>query len=53
LVNGLTELEAFEKLCKQRQESTRSQIYEIVNGFMNGCIPENVDISYRSLTEID
>lgn len=46
-------MEAFEYVCKQRKESTRSQIYEIVKGFMNGYIPENVDINYKSLTDVE
>lgn len=52
LGEGLSKIEAFEKTCKQRKESTRSQVYEIVKDFMDGCIPENVDISYRSLTQV-
>lgn len=44
---------AFEKLTAERKESTRSQIYEIVKGFMNGYIPNDVDISYKSLTAVE
>lgn len=53
LAKGISELDAFEKQCKKRTESTRSQIYEIVKVFMNGNVPENVDVNYKSLTAIE
>jgi len=46
-------MQAFEYLYSKRKESTRSQIYEIVKEYMGRDIPENVDVSYRSLTAID
>lgn len=53
LAKGISELDAFEQQCKKRPESTRSQVYEIVKGFMNGNVPENVDINYKSLTAVE
>lgn len=47
---GMDPMEAFEYLCSIRKESTRSQLYELV-GKMLPSVPENVDISYVSLTE--
>ena len=52
LKQGLTPVEAFEKECESRSESTRSQIFEIIGNYLNGYIPEGVDISYKSLTTI-
>ena len=48
LLEGNTDLEAFEKICKIRTESTRDQLYEIVHDYMHN-IPENVDTTYKSL----
>lgn len=52
LEKGLTPAEAFEQECADRCESTRSQIYEIVHGYLGDYIPENVDTNYKSLTAI-
>ena len=52
LENGMSPEEAFEAECSERTESTRSQIYEIIGGFLNGVIPAGVDSSYKSLTRI-
>ena len=52
LEKGLTPAEAFEQECVDRCESTRSQIYEIIHGYLGNYIPENVDINYKSLTAI-
>lgn len=50
LDSGITIQEAFEKECKSRTESSRSQIYEILKeNYLHGYIPNNVDINYRSL----
>lgn len=38
---GMTDIEAFEKMCSERQESTRAQIFEIVHSYMKN-IPENI-----------
>lgn len=43
---------AFEKLAAKRKESTRSQLYELV-GKMLPAVPEGVDISYSSLTNLE
>lgn len=52
LDKGLTPSEAFEQECIDRCESTRSQIYEIVGNYLES-VPENVDASYRSFTQIN
>lgn len=43
---------AFEKLAAKRKESTRSQLYELI-GKMLPAVPEGVDISYSSLTDLE
>lgn len=43
LNSGMSEAEAFEKMCYDRSESTRDQIYEIVKGYLH-YMPENVKI---------
>lgn len=43
-------MDAFEYMCNYRSESTRDQIYELVGEFLPR-VPDNVDTSYRSLTE--
>lgn len=45
LDEGLTDIEAFEKMCELRQESTRDQIYEIVHKYMQN-IPSNISKIY-------
>lgn len=40
----MSDLDAFEKLCEIRTESTRDQLYEIVHEYMHN-IPENVTLS--------
>lgn len=40
----MPDLDAFEKLCEIRTESTRDQLYEIVHEYMHN-IPENVTLS--------
>lgn len=52
LDKGLTPAEAFEQECIDRCESTRSQIYEIIHGYLGDYIPEDVDTNYKSLTAI-
>lgn len=52
LENGLSPEEAFEIECEERCESTRSQIYEIIGGFLKDKIPAGVDITYKSLTKL-
>lgn len=52
LEEGLTPENAFEKECENRCESTRSQIYEIVKGYLGNYIPEGVDTSYKSFSEV-
>ena len=50
LDSGITIQEAFEKECESRTESSRSQLYEILKeNYLQGYIPNNVDINYRSL----
>ena len=41
LDSGISDIDAFEKLCSIRTESTRDQIYEIVHGYMK-TIPANI-----------
>lgn len=48
LESGLSPSQAFEQECLDRSESTRSQIYEIIKGYLGDYIPENVDIEYKS-----
>ena len=47
-VAAMSESDAFEYMCTEYCESTRSQIYELVKSFLH-YIPEDVDINYRSL----
>ena len=51
LEKGNTPQDAFEQVCVDRCESTRSQIYEIVGGYLEH-VPEGVDINYQSFTKI-
>lgn len=51
LEQGLTPEQAFEKEAESRTESTRSQLYEIVKGYLGDYVPEGVDTSYRSFSE--
>lgn len=44
---------AFEKLCNIRAESTRSELYEIVKGYLGDYIPQDVNTEFRSLTAIN
>lgn len=53
LDKGLSVAEAFEKECADREESTRSQIYEIVKDYLKDYIPDNIDLNYKSFTTID
>ena len=48
LLKDNSDLDAFEKICESRTESTRSQLYEIVHEYMHN-IPNNIDINYKSL----
>ena len=48
LDKGLSPIEAFEQECKDRCESTRSQIYEIIGNYLGDYIPEDVDTTYKS-----
>lgn len=48
LAKGISDIDAFEKVCESRTESTRSQLYEILHEYMH-TIPENIDINYKSL----
>ena len=48
LAKGFNPMEAFEMECSERSESTRSQIYEIVKGYLPE-VPEDVDTTYKSL----
>lgn len=43
LESGLSDIEAFDKVCSIRTESTRDQLYEIVSPFMH-TVPENIKI---------
>lgn len=45
---GKSPAEAFELECAERSESTRSQIYEIVKGYLD-YVPDGVDTTYKSL----
>lgn len=44
----LEEHAAFEKMCQERTESTRTQLYEILKPFMK-YVPSDVDTSYKSI----
>lgn len=48
LAKNIDPMEAFELECSERTESTRSQLYEIVKGYLPQ-IPANVDTAYKSL----
>lgn len=49
LDKGIDPKEAFELLADERIESTRSQLYELVGGFLGDYVPAGVDTTYRSL----
>ena len=51
LKDGKTPEEAFEQIAVDRCESTRSQLYEIVGGYLDN-IPSGVDTDYKSFTKI-
>lgn len=51
LDEGVEPMQAFEDLAEERCESTRSQLYELVGGFLPA-VPADVDTSYRSLTNV-
>lgn len=51
LEDGLDKKEAFETLCLDRCESTRSQLYEIIGGYLD-YVPEGVDAQYKSFSAI-
>ena len=40
--------DAFEIIAEKRTESTRSQLYEIVHGYLGTYVPPNVDVNYCS-----
>lgn len=48
LAAGEDPMDAFESECSERCESTRSQIYEIIKGYLPQ-IPPEVDVDYKSL----
>ena len=48
LDKGIEPMQAFEELAEERCESTRSQLYELVGGFLPA-VPYDVDTSYKSL----
>lgn len=48
LADNIDPMEAFELECSERLESTRSQIYEIVKGYLPE-IPADIDVNYKSL----
>ena len=48
LDKGIDPMIAFEELAEERCESTRSQLYELVGGFLP-YVPADVDTSYKSL----
>lgn len=50
LLKTKTEEEAFEFLCEDRIESTRTQLYEICKDQMH-YIPDNIDLQYKSIYE--
>lgn len=50
LIKDKSESEAFEYLCEERIESTRTQLYEICKDQMH-YLPENIDLSYKSIYE--
>ena len=49
LDKGMEPRDAYEEVAKVRTESTRSQLYEIVKGYMGDYVPEGVNITYKSL----
>lgn len=51
LKEGMTPEAAFEQIAVDRCESTRSQLYEIVGGYLDN-IPPGVDTDYKSFTKI-
>lgn len=48
LEQNIDPMEAFEKMCQIRTESTRDQIYELVKGFLPKK-PDDIDDTYKSL----
>jgi hypothetical protein len=48
LDKGMDPMVAFEELAEERLESTRSQLYELVGGFLPS-VPADVDTSYKSM----
>ena len=53
LDNGYSPKDAFEIECQERTESLRSQIYEIVKGYLGDYIPDNIDVDYKSFTSVE
>ena len=46
--DNLSDNEAFEKICAEHTESTRSQLYEILKDLLKE-IPADVDTAYKSI----